>query len=388
MNWQEARVDSQQGQSAGSSFPAQSGTDEGKPMKTWEKPTGSDRRVQCQQIARILESEDLLASIKVNIDGRLRPIPIPWDEYWAGVRGYLTGDLDIQLDELRAARATYLRRNCDYRSAITYCWAYCSLLRSAIDSRHGTDLRLLWAILGFECYAVRWPDCTEALAAATSTSRNPIYLLARLRKPWSREDPKFFPLTTVFDPAPSGPPRATLYYHYRQFRIDSRTNTSVLVYPSTQMGDRVSSFECIQTMASGLGSGTDPRSHQRAKPIVDLALAPFLRRRAETQECNKTQDIRVLDLGGGSGSLTRSICETLLAEHPATMGGRRFSWTMVDVKFQNPRRHVRDRSFCRVLADFRCERADYLAWIDRQSVNPSGPSFDCRSATTTVGCTC
>jgi hypothetical protein len=345
-------------------------------VKTCGKPTESDRRSQGQQIARILESEDLLASIKVNIDGRLRPIPISWDEYWSSVRGYMTGDLAIQLDELRAARATYLRRTCDYRSAITYCWAYCALLRSALDSRQRRDLRLLWSILGFECCSVRWPDCTDALAAATSTSRNPIYLLARLREPQSREDPKFLPFTTVFDPASTGPPHSTLYYHYRQFKIDRRTDASVLVYPSAQMASRVGSFECIQTMASGLSSGTDPRSRQRAKRIVELALAPFLRRRSESQECDVSQDIRILDLGGGSGSLTRSICEALSANHAKIMRGRRFSWTMVDVKFQNPRRHVMDRTFRRMLAGFRCEQTDYLAWIDRQPATPNGASFD------------
>ncbi len=242
-------------------------------MRTRE--TGLDRRIQCERIAQILQSDDLLASVKVNIDGRLRPIPIAWDDYWLSVKDCLTGDLKIQLDELRAARTTYLRRKCDYRSAITYCWAYWALLRSARDSRQSTDLRLLWSILGFESFGIRWPDCTDALAAATSTSRNPVYLLARLREPQLREDPKCLPLLTVFDPTSTGLPQANLYYHYRQFKIDQDTNASLLVYPSAWVGSRGASFECVQMMASGLGSGADPRSRQRAKPIVERALAPF-----------------------------------------------------------------------------------------------------------------
>jgi len=62
-------------------------------MEAIRLPTTVEHQANRMHIAKILRSEDLLASIKVNIDGRLRAIPIAWNEYWAPVRQSLASDL-------------------------------------------------------------------------------------------------------------------------------------------------------------------------------------------------------------------------------------------------------------------------------------------------------
>lgn len=346
-------------------------------MKINQLPIKRTQLNNCRQIAQILNSENFISSIDVRSNGRLAAILVSWDEYWKPVRSCMSGDLEIHWNELRAAQATYINRNYDYRSAVTYCWAYWTFLRFALDQcvRKAVNFNLLWSILGFECFGIYSHGHSEALAAATSSSRNPVYLLAKLRKPESREDPKCVPLITTFNSLSSIHSLPRLYYHYRQFKVSKEIPSSLFVYPSTYVEERIDSFRCIQTMTSGLSTSTDPRCRERAREIVDNALLPFFRKHFQDTTSNTSDDICIADLGSGSGNLTRNIFETLFSDYSNLMGDRKLSWTLVDVKFRNPRRHVANRKFFRRISSFRCVQEDYLSWIDHQPIRPTEPLY-------------
>ena len=294
------------------------------------------------------------------------------------VRAGLIGHLAEELAALRDARHEYIRHGFSLRYAGAYCRAYCSLLRSVLERishQEGTPLALLWSILGFECFGLRCVGEDRTVAAATCCARNPTYLLSKLSKPDSRDDPKNLPLLTVFDDAGNDDSVPQLYYHYRQLKLNGAKNISLLVYPSAHVADRPRSFVCIQAFTFGLRSGIDPRSRERAKYICDLSVGPFMEKRLSMTGLSGDHEVGILDLGGGSGSLTHSIHDNLLAKCPEVMNGRRFSWMIVDVKPHNLRRHVKNRKFFRRLARFQCERSDYQSWIERTVLRPDRRSF-------------
>ncbi|MBU4398873.1 MAG: hypothetical protein KKE86_05990 [Planctomycetes bacterium] len=171
--------------------------------------------------------------------------------------------------------------------------------------------------MGFECFGVRCAGEGRTVAAATCSARNPTYLLSKLNKPDSRDDPKNLPLLTVFGDAGNDDSVPRLYYHYRQLKLKDAKNISLLIYPSAHVADRPRSFACIQALAFGLRFGIDPRSRERAKCICDLSVGPFLEKRLSATDLSGNHEVGILDLGGGSGSLTRSIHDTALSEKAA-----------------------------------------------------------------------
>jgi len=346
-------------------------------MKAIRFPTTTEHQTNRTHIARILRSEDIIDCIKVNIDGRLRIQSISWNEYWAPVRLQLSPETNRQLRILQASRRAYLSSGFSLPLARPYCHAYFSLLQSALQGleKLPNDKKLLHAILGFECAAARWPDQFSASAAITSNVRNPVYLLSKLREPQAYDDPKFLPRITVWNPSQHANGKASLFFHYRQIKIDKTDGICLLAYPTVELSSRPNSFACIQNLISGLTHKKDPRCRRRSELISDGSIGPFFSGQSISEEFRRTNEIKIADLGAGGGGVLRQICERLLEDHPHLTAGKKFSWTAVDVKFRNPGRHARNRRFRQHLSSLRWEQADYLSWIDRQPVSRNEKSF-------------
>jgi len=237
------------------------------------------------------------------------------------------------------------------------------------------DKRFLHAILGFECAAARWPDQPCASAAVTSNVRNPVYLLSKLLEPRAYDDPKFLLQITVWNPSQAKDKRASFFFHYRQIKIEKNEGVCLLVYPTVEASARPDSFTCIQNLVSGLTHKKDPRSRRRAKLISNGSIGPFFSSQLVSGRLRQTDQIKIADLGGGSGGVLREICERLITEYPHLVAGKKFSCTVVDVKFRNPKWYAKNRRFRQNLSSLRWEQSDYLSWINRQPVFRNKKSF-------------
>jgi hypothetical protein len=325
---------------------------------------GQNRRM----IVRVLKSTDLLGEIIVNDNGRMDVRSVTWDDYW---NPFSAGDERVsgRLEALRESRAAFIEGQFNLALARKYCFDYFSLLSLVIERvvAGASDRRLLSPLLSLECFSIRRAEeGASSVAAATSNIRNPVYLLAKLRYPQAYDDPKFVPLII-------GSPHAdSLFYHYRQLVIESRSKTSLLIYPAVEISDRAESFRCIELATFCLAAKTDPRAVRRANWLADHAIAPFFRGLRSQQPDEKSRSFAIGDLGGGSGYLTQCIWSRLVQNHSDIIGSRPLFWHLVDLKPHNTARLVRQRKFLRNLTELRCIRSDWKDWTTR-SISASPP---------------
>ena len=297
-------------------------------------PSGREHRQHRSQILQIVRSERLIEVIKVNVDGRLRAVPVRWEDFWDRVQCTAESETQRLLDQLRQARRQYIEHGFSLEHAVPYCLWYFRLLRRAVDrsTRDQSVCRLLRAIVGFECFGLRWPDQPVAVAAGTINVRNPAYLLAKLRQPEAYDDAKFLPLIALPFPDIRNRSASSLYYHYRQVRLSSQGSVSLLAYPAVDLQARPGSFDCLQTMFAGLTSRKDPRPAGRAGWIADHAIGPFLRKLDASGLLSKQRGVRIADLGSGSGALLREITAQLSQRHADCVRKAPFHWTLGLVK--------------------------------------------------------
>ena len=162
--------------------------------------------------------------------------------------------------------------------------------------------------------------------------------------------------------------KPAFYFHYRQIKIAKEEGICLLAYPAVELDRRSDSFACIQNLVSGLTPKKDPRCRRRSELISSSSIGPFFNDPSASEELRRSSKIRIADLGAGGGGLLKEICERLIKDYPRWTAGKTFSWTAVDVKFRNPRRHARNRRLRKHLSSLRWEQSDFLSWIDRQSV--------------------
>ena len=327
----------------------------------------SVRQSHWRRILAVLRSGDLLNRLHVDMNARIGVESISWDRYWTETGCCISRDQAILLDALRSARLRYIENRFGPGRAAPYCRAYFALLRKVLNdiADEEADSDLLFAVLGLESTSIMWAGQPNSLAAVTSTARNPVYLLAKLRTPQAYEDPKFLPLIAAFDPCDQ---TYRLFYHYRQLSAGKRGGLRLLVYPPVDAAVRPEAFCCVHSFSAGLSRKQDTRAGKRAMRICDLAVGRILEQHAETSARGGESGLRIADLGAGSGDLTRCIVERLATRFPSVIEGWRLELTMVDVGSQNHRRHARHWPFFRKLSALRYRRSDYVSWIESQEL--------------------
>ena len=336
------------------------------------------QRYNWRRILGLLRSENLLAGLQVAPDIRIRIQTVDWERYWAKTECRLGPDLTARLEALRSTRRAYIESGFALDHAAPYCYSYFRFLQGVLESVAGghADMAMLHATVGLECTAVGWAGQPTPLAAVTCNVRNPVYMLAKLREPQAYEDPKFLPLMTTFPPSHAACSSISLFYHYRQLAPGRAHRARVLLCPPAAADIRVEAFGFIHALAAGLTRKHDTRVRQRSQRLCDLAIGPLLTRLRLDRDRGSSAELRIADLGAGSGDLTRGIIRRLTTHFAEVVEGRRFALTMVDLAFHNQMRHVRHRPLFRGLSSFRCCRSDYVAWIDSQQASADGKLFD------------
>lgn len=335
------------------------------------------QRGNWRRIRKIFAAELLVSSVNIDLNGRVHLESVTWDQYWRSSVCHVPQYCEADVDVLRFAWAEYIRNDFDLHLAIPYCYAYFSLLHKTLaglgDGR--CDLAFLATVLGFECSPVRNKDEKAVLAAITFNVKHPAYLLAKIRTPHAYDDPKFLPLVTVNDLCCESNNPWPLFYHYRQLASGENQLLRLLIYPPVDTQMRPKAFRCIQQLCSEFANKHDTRIKQRSARIAELAVEPILERLIARNAVSKNMEVRIADLGAGTGDLTRKIIERSVARFPDFTKHNRFSWTLVDVGFGNIKRHAYSRQISQLLSNLRCERSDFIHWLERQPSSCDGKPF-------------
>ena len=323
-------------------------------------------------IKQALVSDEILVSVEVDWYGRITIRTTTWATYWADVIPYLSED-DIELlQSLQLSRKVLSTSHCSQSDIEGYCASYHFLLDSVLKKAcilpSGVQTRVLARILGFECFTIRWHGNYNGIAAATSTLKNPNYLLACLKSGRLQHDPKYLSIITTADSSPE------LFYHYRQIKLDDEYDIRLFLYPAVSIAKRAESFELLESFVKGCSNKTDPRSMQRAKSLVNSVLLPFWQKSKDIPQ-NENRDISIVDIGGGTGALVSNMWRYLLTNYLDIIKNASLNCSIVGLSAQDPLRHFNKGVLKGTISYLDYVQSDYLDWLYRQDVTES-PKFD------------
>ncbi len=265
-----------------------------------------NRETVQNMVARTFRAERLID--RIVLDGT-RPTIVTrsWREFWEPCIRFAGSDTRVlhRLNRLKATWRAVLQSRASRALAARYCWRYFGLLHHAVRigfERGEADalLPVVRRIIAFETFTVQLP-CANARAGGIVCDRNPIFLLGRLPRAVCNPTPRHVPLVM-----PEG--TRSPFYHYRQYAF-AGTQAKVLLFPSTDLGERQQSFAAIDRFARLTCNRQDPFADSRAKVLSKRVLAPLARVILAT-EPTKPKDItwRLLDLGSGTGHLVGQVC--------------------------------------------------------------------------------
>lgn len=265
-------------------------------------------------VARSLRTERLIDRVVLD-GGKPRIVTRCWREFWEPCARF-AGDgarLVHRLNRLKAAWQSILRSRASRALSARYCWRYFGLLHHAI--RIGIErgeaealLPVLRRIIAFETFTVELPS-SSALAGGTACDRNPIFLLGRLPLAVCNPTPRHVPLIM-----PEG--TQTPFYHYRQYTF-AGSHTKLLLFPSTDLGQRQQSFAAIDRFARLTCNRQDPFADSRAKVLCRRVLVPLGRTILATPSTRPAGAWRMLDIGSGTGHLIGQLSVEIRRALPA-----------------------------------------------------------------------
>ena len=233
-----------------------------------------------RRIRKVLLAPLLVKEVHLSEHGQINLKQLPWREYWDPLyRAALAGisEMGVLLDGLQQSWQSLIQVPGSREQVIRYCHDYFQLLNSGLrESRllGGDWPMILGRIVGFECFPILpFPGEGAALFVGTSSHRNPVYLLGRLRNPTGLDDTGFVPL--VLDARTS-----KVFYHYRQVKISRSPAFSLLLHLPVELEQRASGYAFVQAFREQLTKLPEPRARQRAgrllrKVVVPLSAVPI-----------------------------------------------------------------------------------------------------------------
>lgn len=341
------------------------------------RPCGLYREYIKGEMKRILLSEDILVKILIDWYGQPTFVKQDWRQYWAPVTSQLSSKALRILDNLRSSHQQYIASGFTCETSIRYCYRYFILLEETLSILNNlrNDVAtsvLLKKVLGFENFTIGWVDGSTGSACGTSTIRNPCYLLAKIRQPKARDDPKF--LAIITDPNISN--ETNLFYHYRQHKIDDEFGISLLLCPAVALAERANSFILIESLTSGFSDKTDPRSRRRSQVLADLAISPFLSKLSSIADFKPAQEVSFVDIGSGNGALVSNIWRRMLKAQPQILQDCKLACSMVGLRVQDPLRHFNRGSLRGTVSYLDYCPVDYLNWIQEHQSDKGSYEFD------------
>jgi hypothetical protein len=343
------------------------------------RPCGLYREYIKGEIKKIILSEDILINISIDWYGHPVFSKQTWHKYWEPVTPLLSPLGLNTLENLRKARRKYIRTRFSHETMMGYCFSYFCLLvevlnNPKITSNNKSFLNLLSRILGFENFTIRWASGSAGLACGTSTTRNPCYLLAKIKQPQTNDDPKF--LAIITSPNIAHSEKSRLFYHYRQHKIDGEFGISLLLYPAAALSERANSFTLIESLTSGFSDKTDPRSKQRSQILADSAISPFLTKLFSKTDSDFAHEVNFVDIGSGNGALVSNIWRQMIKIKPHIAQNYKLACSMVGLRVQNPLRHFNKGSLRGTISYLDYSQTDYLQWLQEQKLTHGDHKFD------------
>ena len=326
-----------------------------------------------RQIRMALLAPLLIGEVRLDEHGQIQLEQLPWQKYWASLYQAASAGISEMgplLDALQQSWLSLIQFPGRGEQVIRYCHDYFQLLNFGLQQsqRLGGDWpAVMGRIVGFECFPIlplSWKG--SALLVGTSTHRNPVYLLSRLRNPTALDETGLIPL--VLDAQTN-----QTFYHYRQVKISRSPAFSLLLHLPVELEQRASGYAFVQAFRQQLTRSPEPRAKQRAgrllrKVVVPLSEVFF----ADSHDLESKHRWRILDLGGGSGMVVRLIADHLVQCRKHLGKNLRVSITMVDVGRKGAgARFQRSRS----INYSEQIRQDYRRWLDTQTPSPT-PRFD------------
>jgi hypothetical protein len=315
------------------------------------------------RLLALLEAPTLISKLDVAHDGRLVPREIDWATFWAPLHRLSSPMIGDALSALHAAWQEYIRSRFNRSLQREYCFRYFRLLDlvlSAHKKEHSSSWkRALRTLVGFECFGLRAPGLgSGVLAAGATTLRNPCYLLAKLKWPAALDDTQFLPILAVGDNG-----SASLFYHYRQYRLSKDSQMSLLLHLPASPTNRSASFNLLDSLAGSIGSGLAPRTAQRARRLAEGIIKPVIR--AAHPDLSGPLALEVVDVGAGTGGLTAALCRRLLAWSAMEGFALRFLLWFADLCLADPVRFFRTSSIRRSVDSLMFLGTDYRTWLAR-----------------------
>lgn len=321
-----------------------------------------DRRLLEASLSR----SQLVRSVELSPSGTLSVSTVDWWDHWRPLVAIGSRQLIEKCTQLRHRWQDYIESGFGDDTAAPYCLAYWSLLEDLVElaasaTPSPAPRHAIGATATFESFAVT-DNARRGVAAATTTLRNPAYLLARLKWPTVPHTTRFLPLIGLRDTSPS------LFGHYRRYPVSEDGDFSLLVYPTNRSGgDRVS-MSVIAALANRLGSSSDPFVADRSERLWSHIIQPLLEQCAP-QEGVSTFDF--VDLGAGTGALTAALGQKLVAWAAREGLDPHLRFSLVDSSGTAPSDRFRDPALKAVTRDLSRIPVDYRAWLTQRQTAPS-----------------
>ncbi|MCD4726156.1 MAG: class I SAM-dependent methyltransferase [Pirellulales bacterium] len=306
-------------------------------------------------IRRSLSELKLIGSITIKDKNIIHVEKLDWEEYWNGCQ--LSADV---LARLNAAWINLISSGHAPTCYGRYVSAYFALLKSCLSCtlRGEMGLHVLRKIIGFETFHIF--DQEGHSVSGTFNARNPAYLLCKLAQPSVFDDPKFLPLICPFN-SDSGVVR--LFCHYRRIVIADTDNVQVFLYPPVAPFHQPASYALIGRLFRSLTVKNDPWVEKRSETLFDCIFGKLF------ADC-APREVRMIDVGCGSGRVTVELCKRAYAHHRTA-----FDLTLLDIVRSHKSLAEVFRRSPSVFHRLVFRRNNLLDWVDDNS-DSSSHHFD------------
>ncbi len=235
-----------------------------------------------------------------------------WSAYWKPVREYVEYDRRLvhRLVQLKKSWRSILRFPTSMLHLRMYCWRYFLLLHQTLqiartEPERGDPIPMLQRIVSFESFPIEGRGL-PGIAGGAMSNRHPVFLLGRLAPNPPLATPRHLPLVL-----PLG--QTDPHYCYRQLRLSTKMDNSLLVFPASNMSQRAASFGPIDRAARLLSSKPDPHSYPRARLLAQRVLIPMAMAQRRAEGRFRSGAVSILDIGAGTGHVVANAWQEVMA---------------------------------------------------------------------------
>ncbi|MFH1747238.1 MAG: hypothetical protein ABIG44_09375 [Planctomycetota bacterium] len=245
------------------------------------------------------------------IGAELSLATMSWSAYLQPVQEYVEYDRRLvhRLVQLKKSWRSVLRLPTSALHKRMYCWRYFLLLHQTLqiartEPERGDPIPMLQRIVSFESFPIEGRGL-PGIAGGAMSNRHPVFLLGRLAPNPPLSTPRHLPLVL-----PLG--QTDPYYFYRQLRLSTKMDSSLLVFPASNLSQRAESFGPIDRAARLLSSKPDPHSYPRARLLAQRVLIPLAMAQRRAEGRFRSGAVSILDIGAGTGHVVANAWQEVM----------------------------------------------------------------------------